>query len=76
MIKAKDCSIWTSFRVRLRAGSKAVDEETNKLDFRKKVKNATRAAVKKTRSRDCWKFMVDRKRSRIWGVIGSLVEGE
>ena len=44
VIKAKDCSICTSFRVRLRAGSKAVAEETNKFDFRKKVKNATKAA--------------------------------
>ena len=51
-------------------------EETNKFDFRKKVKNATRAAVQKTRSRECWKLMEDHKRRRIWGVIGSLVEGE
>ena len=40
-----------SFLVRLRAGSKADGEVGNKLDFRKKVKNADKEVVKKTKSR-------------------------
>lgn len=70
--KANDGKILMSCRVILRSGSNALAEDGKRLDFRKNVKKAKRAAVQKMRSVMEAKLMVRCIRRRMSGVIGSL----
>ena len=72
LTRANDGKMLTSCLVRFRSGSNDLAEDGKRLDFRKKVKNANKAAVQNIRSVMEEKSIDLCIRMRMSGVIGNL----